>query len=393
MSSICVSRKIIGTKKNLIIDDDGFFWSEFVPNNSYYFSGEVKYLNDFCFDSLLLLKDLNINFSVPEKYITASKEVNNEFPLWKYILPSDTFRTSLEKLINDLKGNLDNLPKDYFRGTWASGNAILRQLQPAYVDITIFDQYKASQYNLGSLNSFTHDKDGLCQNTIYDRFGTVTGRLSIKSGPNIHNLKKDLRNILTSRYKNGRIINIDFSSLEPSLIMREFNEDFSGDVYSSLSEKLSISRKVIKAAIIIELYGGSKKTLIEKFSLSKEDVDQIYNHIYEKFRLRDLKKLLISNIKNGFMFNKFGRPIFLEENPDRIILNYYAQSTGADISLLGYKTILEELNNTLIVPLFVLHDGIFLDVPYDCIERVLNISSVKVDKYKMPFLVSSRINE
>jgi hypothetical protein len=397
--SVCISAEVIGAEKNLVFENDLCYLTHEIPSHSYVYSNKIKYLNDKCFDSLLKLGDVSITMDIPQKYINANSYIaNNTFPKWKYILPRSTYKRALEKLLNDIKGSIELLPKSYFDVTWASGNAVLRSLKQAKTSKVEIDELLISNLhnNNAVINSFMPDDYGNCDKAIYDRFGTLTGRLSISSGPNILTLKKDLRKkIIKSRFDDGKIVMIDFTSLEPNILIRESFPEFSGDIYSEISKKLNLTRKIVKAAIIIEMYGGSKKTLIDTFDLSKDQVVALSKELEEKLKLRDLKKKLISSIDRGFLYNKYGRPIFLEENPDRIIVNYFAQSTGADISLLGYHYLCDMFSSLKedIVPIFVLHDSIFFDVSPKFLKNVLDIQKVKIPLYDVDFAVSSKIIE
>jgi hypothetical protein len=390
MLSVCISPNVIGTDKFLVCEDDGVYWTDTVPSHSYLFSGEIKYLNDKCFDSMLKLADIEIKLDVPQKYVNASKYVNSPFPKWKYIVPASMYRMALEKLLNDVRGSIDLLPKDYFDSAWVTGNHVLRSLKQAKVDKRKLEELVLVEKNTSALNTFKPDAYGICEKIVYNRFGTLTGRLSVESGPSILTLKKELRNILKSKYEDGKILMLDFVSLEANVLIRETFPNFHSDIYEDISKKLNISRKATKAAVIVEMYGGSKKTLIDNFNMQKDTVDLLVSEINKQFNLKNLKKQLIAKIDRGFAFNKYGRPIFLEENPDRIIINYFAQSTGADISLLGYANLLDKLK-CIADPIFVLHDSIFLDVHPDCIEEVLSISSLDIEKYETQFSVSTKI--
>ena len=77
--------------------------------------------------------------------------------------------------------------------------------------------------------------------------------------------------------------------------------------------------------------------------------------------------------------NFFGRNIFVEENVSPYVLvNYYIQSTAMDIALLGFRNMVNFIKkeNLLIHPLFVIVDGIILDIHKDYLKYVEDLKLV-----------------
>jgi hypothetical protein len=70
---------------------------------------------------------------------------------------------------------------------------------------------------------------------------------------------------------------------------------------------------------------------------------------------------------------------------DHLLVNSYAQSTGVDVSLLGFKSIVDSLGSDGIRPLFVLHDALILDVRGDRFEDVQKITSVEIPSFSTKF--------
>ena len=82
-------------------------------------------------------------------------------------------------------------------------------------------------------NSFTNK-------ITYNRFGTVTGRLTVKSGPNILILPKRCRKILKSRWSDeGEVLSIDFTSLEPRFARKLTDKNVGQDVYQDIMNNIS----------------------------------------------------------------------------------------------------------------------------------------------------------
>ena len=87
----------------------------------------------------------------------------------------------------------------------------------------------------------------------------------------------------------------------------------------------------------------------------------------------------------GKVCNKHGRYLELDDPQDHLFVNTFAQSTGVDVALLGFKSVMDRLGIDGVRPLFVLHDALILDVRSDRLKDVENISSVKVHGYDAAF--------
>jgi hypothetical protein len=135
------------------------------------------------------------------------------------------------------------------------------------------------------LTNWNADKYGFLPVPKYVLDETVTGRMKIKSGPNILLLPKKYRDILTSRFgSNGSIWYLDFTSLEPrvalsvksyignhsligsvpliQLLDLRTDDPLPKDVYSLALKTLKLSSEVsrddIKQIVLSQLYGQSK---------------------------------------------------------------------------------------------------------------------------------------
>ena len=241
-------------------------------------------------------------------------------------------------------------------------NNLFRSLKTSKIDVLAYKAFSEIESNesiLSSIKSFKPYK--LYTKTIeYDKFNNVSGRLVVKEGPKILTLPSRHRSILKSRFDKGSIYSIDFSSLEPRITAKLSETKSGNDIYEDILELLSYDadRSVIKKAVISSIYGANY-TSLENLSVdkSKELFDVINNYF-------DFKKILkmSSNIDEfRIRRNYFGRPIWnLEENRENILINNYIQSSAVDISLLYFSEIVDLTDN--IVPLFVLHDALIVDI-------------------------------
>jgi hypothetical protein len=390
----------MGTDKNLIIDD-GYRWTNFVSKDSWHLSGESKLESNRCLDTLLRLNSVQLDLNPPEKFITMMKYVISgslDGVPWSHVMSDKDHRAFIKNLINQANDALEHISKDYYMNTWVPQSTVLRALQPACVDVARYNELLNSvTTNITTLQSFKPDKIGYANPVDYDRFGTVTGRLTVQSGPQILTLKRDYRDVIKSSYDDGKIVYIDFAALEARILLYEAGMRCDHvDMYSYISQELfggSTPRDAIKSAVISELYGSGKHLLGEQLGIEGHELDEFVGKVKRFFKTNELKKRIKDDfIKTGYVTNRYGRKVVPSAPLDHILVNSYAQSTGVDVSLLGFSSIVEKLKSFADVrSLFVLHDALIIDVPGKNIQDVLNIEKVTVPGYVQSFYLKSHI--
>lgn len=301
------------------------------------------------------LKDFN-------KYLTFFSDINETSFDIKEVLPLykvEDYNTSLKNNLNilnkyDQKTNYKENIKKY--------NSLFSNLQKSCIDLLAYKAFKEIEKNESILNTLKSFKpyNKFTQKVLYEKYNNVSGRLVVKSGPKILTLPSRYRSILKSRFTNGSVYSIDFSALEPRITAKLSETKSGDDIYEDILALLSYNadRSVIKKAVISSIYGANY-TSLENLSVdkSKELFDVINNYF-------DFKKILemSSNIDEfGIRRNYFGRPIWnLEENKENILINNYIQSSAVDISLLYFSELVSLTDK--IIPLFVLHDALIVDI-------------------------------
>jgi len=385
---VTISSSVLGSKKNLLLSDDGATWTDKIQNDVWNFSGDMKRINDRCFDTALRLHNITDVPSVPEKYKKSMSLLMEGNPPWSMILPRAQYKTFFDEIVSFVKKN-KSISTGYYTDAFVHGNKVLNLIKPVKTDaIKINEICGSSAINSQVVESFRPRAGGYAQPVSYDRFGTVTGRLIVDSGPNILLLKKDYRKILKPSHADGRIISMDFSSLEARILLYESGkncEEF--DLYEMLARQFGgLPRAMVKAAVLSVLYGSSKGMVALHLGTTEEKIStlirQIEDYIDTKILLKKLKQ---QHKSEGCITNKFGRKINIDRVQDNIFINYYAQSTGVDVSLIGFGKILEQLGTNGIRPIFVLHDALILDVHPDRLQDVADISKVNVPGYDQAF--------
>lgn len=398
MIDFCIDSRLLGTDKNLTCRDGSYAWTSSVPDDVFYLNGKIKQGNVKCLDTLLKLANITIDFMPQERFVNAMKVVMprdaSDIP-WQYVMPVGVHKTFVQKIVEHVIEASKVLPIDYYMGTWVPGNVVIDAIKPAKINVERFT--KLIDDNVGNVNvveTFRPDFTGYAPRTIYDRFGSLTGRLTVSSGPGILTLKRDYRDVLTS-VTGGRIVSIDFAALEARIILYEASRRCDDiDLYGMIANELSYDRKAVKGAVISELYGSSKHALGESLGIKGKELNSFVKRIKAYFNTKELlERIKTQFYKTGHITNRYGRPVFVDEPLDHIFINYYAQSTGVDVTLLGFSKIVKELEKIApaIRPLFLLHDALILDVPNEYIDTVNDINHVFVQGYVQKFFLKTTI--
>lgn len=387
---VVLDSNVIGSYKHLLFSKDGFLRLDKIPENAWHFSGKIKEESTTCLDSVFRLNFVENSPKIPARYV-KSMEISApgyaSIP-WSMVLPKHEYRRYFDSLINYIKENRD-IDLSYYENAWIVGNRVLQALRPAKIDNSkIQEILEASAIQSHVVETFRPRAGGYASPIKYDRFGTVTGRLTVESGPNILLLKREHRSMIKSSYVGGKIISIDFSSLEARVLLYESGNDCQEfDLYGMLAERFGgMSRNLVKAAVLSVLYGSSRSAVALTLGISEtkvsEVIKQIEKYINTKTLIKALKK---QHAELGFIMNRHGRKIKVDRPQDNIFISYYAQSTGVDVSLIGFSKILDSLGTNGIRPLFVLHDALILDVHPDRLKDVTEITKINVPGYDQMF--------
>lgn len=310
---------------------------------------------------------------------------------WHRVMPAREHLGFTKRLVEELLVTMDKAPLDYYRSTWVPANGVIRSLQQVAVDRQAWQRLiDSGEGNVSATRSFEPGLDGLAQPVRYDRFKTLTGRLTVESGPQILTLKREHREMMASVHgTKGGIYALDFAALEARILLYEYGrrcEDV--DLYGMIAKELGRDRKAIKGAVISELYGSSKWALGKHLGMEGKELDSFVKTVKAYFNTRQLlERVKQQFIATGKVINRYGRQVTVDEPLDNIFVSYYGQSTGVDVTMLGFKQVVDRLEKHAprVRPVFLLHDSILLDVHDDDLPAVRSIDHVKVKGYVQRF--------
>lgn len=398
-----VHSNVLGTSKHLFYDDERLSWSEKIDDESWVFDieGQEHTWNLLILARLCLTKINTVPSQGHERAMTlllSSSNATINVP-WNRALPPHSFKQFTLQIIKGCKELLsDDQIVSYYENVWKVGTDFLSSFHRAHINEKRLDDFLLDvSGNMHVLMSFRPDKSGFANNVCYNRFGTRTGRLTTMSGPDMLTLKKEYRCVVDSQWgDDGKVVMIDFCQLEPSIMLYEAgNKRSSSDLYDSINIDLfsgQYERSDIKLALIASLYGQGEFMLMKNLGMKKDEVKEFTNRISQLFDKRNLTSRIKGVYSStGHIINHHGRHLMLEELTDHMFVNTYVQSTGVDVSLLGFSDLVNRLDSNLCRPLFMIHDAVMLDCHSSIIDDVLNTTSVNVFGFNQPFAVKPEI--
>ena len=363
---VILDKDIIHSPSHLFYDEstDEYGWTDCFFKDSYVITdklGITYNINEI--RKLLGLPEIYPRFETFEK---AYGELTDCPVPWFYVIPKKLFlghmRDIFSKALSQISLDNDNKYIDIF----LSEREMLCNLVQSKIDNEKIGRYIDDEENptvKKTLQTFIGDS-GWAPDVFYSQTVTSTGRIVVKKGPNILTLPKKYRDVLTSRYEGGHIMEVDFTSLEPMVLANLNGITIEGDIYESLSNRLfdgEVSRATTKLLMLSALYGASKST-IESLIPKKYTTGDLISKIHSFFSTRVLVNRLKSEIHDsGYMYNFFGRKI--KKTDDYRLISHYLQSTAVDVALLGFKEIVKKVSSEGILPLYVIHDAMVFDVP------------------------------
>jgi DNA polymerase I-like protein with 3'-5' exonuclease and polymerase domains len=311
---------------------------------------------------------------------------------WVHILPKRKFMEKFKNFVSALSSAEESVTNNEYSHFFIETNKILGELYACQFDVDMA-KHELEKTASAALTSFLKaSKNAIAEVPQYSRVSTKTGRLTVKSGPQILTLKKEYREVLKSRFVGGSLFEIDFTSLEPRVA---FNitagekllpgEKSPADLYQFFIEKtrLDIQRDTAKLAVLCSLYGAgtSKLRSVLQKDGSTFSADILVKKVEYFFGIRELFKTLCDQAETGYITNFYGRPIEVTDARKNILVNNFLQSTAVDVALAGFCEIVE--NIPACKPVFIIHDALIMDVPKGQEDRLQDIVSQGFNDEKM----------
>jgi len=387
-----LDKSTIGTEKHLSCDDNKLMWvDEVQPPSWHVTNGNVIGKN---FNDLVNISLKELDFLPPKKYVDMMKtfsNVNLSCVPWQRVMTKRDHAAFVKALLNKIECFLCNAPTNYYDGTWVKASAVFNNLQRAKINKRLLKElFDKNKGNISALQTFVPRDDGFANEVVYNRFATETGRLTVKSGPHILELKREHRSIIESIHgDDGEICIIDFNALEPRVVLYEANKSCENkDIYSHVANEHKLTRTEAKAGTICTMYGAGTNLIVETLQCDEARADEISNAIRKYYEIRALtNRIKTQFIKEGTLQTRFGRPLKIDDPRSSVLLNHFVQGTGCDVVLLAFSNITEEMKTKTpnCRPLFMIHDALVIDALKSELPKLDELLTVKVSSYVQRF--------
>ena len=353
---ISINKNILGSKSNLIICESGEIkWLDYIDKN------QIIVEKDNAASDYLSLYGINTSEIFAKRYMHSMEAFKCRSVPWRYVIPRDDWFSSIKlfvKKIQELISNEDT--KDYLKFFLNSNLSIEKFYKPSVLKL------KGKDPGI-KLKNFLEKYDS--QNLSYNRSSHKTGRLTVTSGPNYLTLEKKWKEHLAPSEREY-LISIDLISLEPRTLMLTQNKKPLKDVYLSIIKDLGLlnsDRSKVKIYTLASMYSKDFST----------NGNSLKSNIIKYFELKTFKESLIKSIDNNCIYNFFGRPIYVGEKEINNVINYYIQSTAADVSLYCFSEIKRKFN---ILPTCIIHDEIICEVDKETYSKIIENDFIEVAK-------------
>jgi len=285
-----------------------------------------------------------------------------------YLLPKTVLRDHLTRESKKINGLLAVRENAQYLQNWLLIRAFLDSLQQPIVNREAVEALMEGTdgTKLSSLRSFLPISGTLAPSITYSTAATVTGRLTVKEGPRVLTSIAEIRSCFKSSFPDGKIVQLDLTSVEPRVALHVLGRTPSADLYQDFADELNIERDVAKLAILTALYGGALSRVASNLPAGAS-AQTLMRKVRTKLGKTELISKLEADLKTGPIRNIFGRPL-LHSKDKRILLNHFLQSSAAELSIIAFSTICGIFSN--IKPLYVIHDALILDVQTDDLEAL-----------------------
>jgi hypothetical protein len=340
------------------------------------------------------LKIFNIEFNYfPSKYLNMADNLNLSDEQIKNAVPMHVYNEWQENILNLITQFLNENKKslNYFNNLVNIKN-FTNSCQPALVNKNQLENIENKKHQ-AKFQQLIPDSKGEHQKIVYCNSASATGRLTVVKGPNVLTMSAEYKQLLYSRFKGGKILQIDLVAAEPTIALNLANKQTLEDPYTEISNNLfnnNLDRNITKKLVISSLYGLSKRKLNKLIKDQNINVNFVLKQIKDYFNYEDL----ILNIKNSSnisnkIYNYYGRPIYLPDTSDALMVSYYLQSTAAESAILAFSNLLKRTNQYS-VPLHIIHDALIIDCKKEYAEFLLNkkLIKLKVNNWILPAKVT-----
>lgn len=363
---ICITKSALGEARHLVQHEkDGKFqWSEEVPSGAWCYGDDSAILS---LEELAHAVTTQLPTWPPNVYkqqvIQLGLEQNKI--RWAMVMPKRVLKEELSSLLGKLWRVLES--GQTYLPTFTTSQEMLCSCLPAKVDANLWrEAYSAADDGQRDVVGSFRNADGYAAKVIYSR-QTSTGRTTVPKGPQILRLAKRHRGFIASRHPGGRIVQVDYSAVEPRTLLSLMGQSDVVDIYNFVSHDMLndlITRSEAKIVVMGILYGIGTAKLTQVLG-GRSDVDSIVARIRHIFKLHHLEeRLKMECDESGRIKTAYGRILTPSRTDPAGLVSYYVQGTAVDAVLDGFSSVVKSAKGSglRVDPIFLVHDALFLDV-------------------------------
>ena len=364
---VCLHKSYLGSDLHLLCDTDRsvpWRWASVVPSDAWVLGeGEERHVRDLRFLASCVGAEIS---PIPERFRRADEITGVEGGRHIHTVPQTHLLAHVRDVLRDAEDLEDSASDPYITRFALETRRQICDLCDGRVDPVAWADLMREDSS-PALESFEPSDTGMVRAPVYDQMSSVTGRLTVSSGPQILTLRKDMRRIITPSRRGRRVLMVDFVSHEPRVALCMAGVDPPDDIYGWYRDEMmpTISRDDAKIAIIGTLYGMSSGTLSEKLNSTIVEARVISESVRAQFGIQPLERRLVAELREkGTIRSHFGRSIRPTSSAPGTIVNNYVQSTALDVGMMGFRRIADELASRLIQArfLYYIHDAAVLEV-------------------------------
>lgn len=328
-----------------------------------------------CLLTLFELEGKTLDTSPPPRFDKVAELFGKRNP-WALTHPSRRLWWAVDKMkeANALAAECD---RSYHREVFVPSTALFERLKPWRVspDIAGSDDPMAAS---------CVDDGGWAAMPRYNRFGTRTGRLTVTEGARVLTVRQATRAFFLAVDADHLIVQFDFSCLEARVALGLAGKDvpLNVDPYVAIAKMMGIEdRNEAKRATFAALYSDPT---------DPNQHDPRVSAVRRAFKLGEtFSALKRATDKGEPTRNFFGRVI--PDTVEATLYSNYVQSTGCDVTLLGFRQLERSLSELGVIPHFLLHDALFASVPVKRLKEATQLSAlgVNVPNFKLSFPIKA----
>jgi len=328
-----------------------------------------------CILTLFELEGKAFDTAVPQKFDKVSELLGKHNP-WALIHPSRRLWWALDKL-KEAQSLVDACDRSYHRDVFVPCTSLFAKLTPWRVDPGVIDSDDPMAVSC-------HGSNGWVEPPTYNRFGTRTGRLTVTEGARVLTVRQTTRAFFVGVDPDHLMVQFDFTSLEARVALTLARQEVSVNVdpYVEIAKLMSIAdRDEAKRATFVALYSDPTDA---------NQRDPRVSTVRRIFKLGEQFTRLKRSMDAGMpVRNFYGRVI--QDVTEATLYSNYVQSTGCDVTLLGFQQLTRALEIFDVKPHFLLHDALFASVPVKHLKNAARLAAlgVNVPNFKLPFPIKA----